>query len=146
MDVHYRTIANRNGRAVAGFSAGGYGATMIGLHHPTTFSVIQSWSGYFHPTDPTGTKALNLGAGDDVHQQLLATRARLRSLHTTIAFYVGDGDSRFLAENRQLNVELSNSRVPHVFRVYSGGHEQQLWQRYAKAWLSFAVAHLAPAK
>jgi hypothetical protein len=33
-----------------------------------------------------------------------------------------------------------------VFRVYSGGHEQKLWQRYATAWLSLALAHLAPAQ
>ena len=28
---------------------------------PPTFSVIESWSGYFHPTDPTGTKPLDRG-------------------------------------------------------------------------------------
>jgi enterochelin esterase-like enzyme len=118
----------------------------LGLAHLGTFSVVESWSGYFHPTDPNGTKAIDLGPGNDVHQQLLATRGRLRRLHTTIDFYVGDGDSRFLAENKQLNLELASSRVPHVFRIYSGGHEQQLWQRYATQWLSMAVARLAPAQ
>jgi enterochelin esterase-like enzyme len=146
VDSLYRTLPTRAGRAIVGLSAGGFGAMHLGLAHLGTFAVIESWSGYFHPTDPTGTKAVDLGAGDDVHQQLLVTRARLQRLHTTIAFYVGDADSRFLAENRQLNLELSESRVAHVFRVYSGGHEQQLWQRYAKAWLSLAVAHLIPAQ
>jgi hypothetical protein len=32
-----------------------------------------------------------------------------------------------------------------VFRIYSGGHEQRLWQRYAKSWLAMALAHLTPA-
>ena len=54
MDANYRTLADRRGRAIVGYSAGGYGASIIGLHHPETFSVIQSWSGYFQPTDPTG--------------------------------------------------------------------------------------------
>ena len=146
VDSLYRTLRTRAGRAIVGLSAGGFGAMHLGLAHLGTFAVIESWSGYFHPTDPTGTKAIDLGAADDVHQQLLVTRARLHRLQTTIAFYVGDSDSRFLAENRQLNLELSESRVPHVFRVYSGGHGQQLWQRYAKAWLSLAVAHLTPAQ
>jgi enterochelin esterase-like enzyme len=146
VDSLYRTLPTRAGRAIVGVSAGGFGAMHIGLAHLGTFAVVQSWSGYFHPTDPTGTKAIDLGPDNDVHRQLLATRARLLHLHTTIAFYVGDGDSRFLTENQQLNLELSRSRVPHVFRVYSGGHEQRLWQRYATAWLSMAVAHLAPAK
>jgi S-formylglutathione hydrolase FrmB len=146
VDSLYRTLRTRAGRAIVGLSAGGFGAMHLGLAHLGTFAVIESWSGYFHPTDPTGTKALDLGPDNDVHKQLLVTQARLRRLNTTIAFYVGDGDSRFLAENRQLNLELSHARVAHVFRVYSGGHGQQLWQRYARAWLSLAVEHLAPAK
>ena len=42
-----------------GLSAGGYGAVILGIHHLDRFSVIESWSGYFHPTDPTGTIALD---------------------------------------------------------------------------------------
>jgi len=45
IDAHYRTIRARSGRAIMGLSAGGYGATIVGLHHPGTFSVIASWSG-----------------------------------------------------------------------------------------------------
>jgi len=146
VDSLYRTIPTRAGRAIVGLSAGGFGAMHIGLAHLDTFSVIESWSAYFHPTDPTGTKPLDLGPRNDVHKQLLATQARLRRLHTTIDFYVGDGDSRFLAENRQLNLELSRSNLPHVFRVYSGGHEQRLWQQYATQWIGMALAALAPAK
>src|SRR5579884_1350655 len=53
VDAHYRTIPNRGGRAIVGVSAGGYGATSIGLGEPGRFSVVESWSGYFEPTDPT---------------------------------------------------------------------------------------------
>jgi len=81
-----------------------------------------------------------------VHQQLLATRAQLLRLHTTIDFYLGDGDARFLAENRQLNLELGRAGIPHVFRIYSGGHEQRLWQTYATPWLAMALAKLTPAR
>ena len=51
VDAHFRTIPNRRGRALVGLSAGGYGAVLVGLHHLGTFSVVESWSGYFHPTD-----------------------------------------------------------------------------------------------
>src|SRR5436309_1404051 len=54
VDSHYRTIASRDGRAIVGASAGGYGATLIGFHHPAEYSVIQSWSGYVQPTDRPG--------------------------------------------------------------------------------------------
>ena len=140
----------RTGRALVGVSAGGYGAMHLALQHLDQFSVVESWSGYFHPTDPTGTKPLDLGsaaanAHADVHRQLQSNRARLKSLPTYIAFYVGSDDSRFLAENRQLNRELSQAGIPHVFRVYPGGHDQALWQRYAAPWLTLALDHLAPA-
>jgi enterochelin esterase-like enzyme len=49
-----------------------------------------------------------------------------------------------LAENEQLNQELSRAGIPHVFRIYSGGHNQILWQRYAAPWLTLAVNYLSP--
>jgi enterochelin esterase-like enzyme len=150
VDTRFRTISTRRGRALVGVSAGGYGAMHLALKHLDEFGAVESWSGYFHPTNPAGTKALDLGstlANDqaDVHRQLELSRARLKALATFIAFYVGSDDTRFAAENRQLNVELSRAGVPHVFRVYAGGHNQALWQRYAQAWLSLALNHLAPA-
>jgi S-formylglutathione hydrolase len=38
IDSHYRTIANRTGRGLAGHSMGGYGAVRIGMKHPETYS------------------------------------------------------------------------------------------------------------
>src|SRR5438067_5639401 len=118
VDARFRTIASREGRALVGLSAGGYGAMHLGLAHLGDFSVVESWSGYFHPTDPTGTKALDLGSASDndradVHRQTTRVLARLHSLPTLIAFYVGKGDTRFAAENEQLNQELTRTGVPH---------------------------------
>jgi len=150
VDARFRTIRSRSGRALVGVSAGGYGAMHLVLDHLDQFAAVESWSGYFHPTDPTGTKPLDLGsaranARADVHRQLQASRAQLEALPTFIAFYVGRDDTRFVAENRQLNLELSRAGVPHVFRVYPGGHDQSLWQRYATPWLTLALDHLSPA-
>src|SRR5581483_3797676 len=74
VDERYRTIGTRTGRAIVGLSAGGFGAMHIGIDHLDRFAAIESWSGYFHPTDPTGTKPLALGPADDVHDQIRATR------------------------------------------------------------------------
>ena len=150
VDARYRTIASRKGRALIGLSAGGYGAMHLALGHLADFSVVESWSGYFHPTDPTGLQGLDLGSQQDndrvnVHAQARQISARLRSLPTLIAFYVGRGDTRFAAENRQLNQELSRGGIGHVFRLYPGGHDQSLWGRYAPAWLALALSHLTQA-
>src|SRR6185312_6701842 len=62
VDAHFRTIPTRAGRAIAGLSAGGYGAALVGFDHLDRFSVVESWSGYFHPTDPTGSRTLDRGS------------------------------------------------------------------------------------
>lgn len=44
IDQHYRTIAKRTSRGIAGHSMGGYGAFSIGMHHPEVFSSIYALS------------------------------------------------------------------------------------------------------
>ena len=45
VDANFRTLAQREGRAIAGLSMGGYGAFMLGLRHPDMFVSIASTSG-----------------------------------------------------------------------------------------------------
>ena len=40
VDSHYRTIAKREGRGLAGHSMGGYGTWVIGMTYPQTFNAI----------------------------------------------------------------------------------------------------------
>ena len=51
VDGHYRTVASRDGRILAGASSGGYGAVNLGLQHPDEFSSLFSFSGYFQADD-----------------------------------------------------------------------------------------------
>jgi putative tributyrin esterase len=149
VDAHFRTIANRRGRALVGLSAGGYGAALIGLHHLGQFAAIESWSGYFHPTDPSGTQSIDLGSAvanrtASAHGLLPSVAAALRTGGTFLGFYVGAGDSRFANENRVFDQELTADHVPHLFRVYPGGHSQTLWQARAQQWLGLALGRLEP--
>ncbi|HVC87953.1 MAG TPA: alpha/beta hydrolase-fold protein [Gaiellaceae bacterium] len=143
IDKRFRTIRSRAGRALIGLSAGGYGATILGLGHLGRFSVIESWSGYFHATDPTGTVALATGPATSAHNLVPVLKADERRRPTFFGFYVGDGDKRFLAENRQFDHELTAAHVKHLFAVYSGGHTTALWQAHARVWLGLALSHLA---
>jgi len=145
VDSRYRTIRSRDGRALIGISAGGYGAMQLAFNNLDEFSAVESWSGYFHPTDPTGTRAIDLGPTADVHRLLESVGTELRARKTFIAFYVGRSDPLFFAENETLNQELSAAGIAHVFRLYPGGHDQSLWQRYAAPWLELALVHLARA-
>jgi S-formylglutathione hydrolase FrmB len=142
IDDHFRTIGSRDGRAIIGISAGGYGATILGLHHLGSFSVIESWSGYFHPTDPTGTVALPRGPSANAHTFVQQAKTDERHRETFLAFYVGRGDGRFRTENVTFDRELRAARVPHLFDVYPGAHQTSLWQAHAVTWLEMALRHL----
>ena len=48
IDATYRTIAERRGRAIQGFSMGGFGATMNAFRSPELFGAVISWDGALH--------------------------------------------------------------------------------------------------
>jgi enterochelin esterase-like enzyme len=150
VDSRFRTIADRRGRAIIGLSAGGYGAAAIGFNHLDKYAAIESWSGYFVPTDPSGLDKLDRGsqaanARASLHTLVKTSVPEIKESHPFFAFYVGSHDTRFLAENVQLNRELNGAHIAHVFEVYAGGHTTALWERHAAGWLRLALSHLAPA-
>jgi S-formylglutathione hydrolase FrmB len=151
VDSHLRTIPRRDGRALVGLSAGGYGAVILALHHLDDFEAIESWSGYFHPTNPRGTQALDLGsavrnAKANAHTFVSTLKRDAKKRPTFFAFYVGNKDWRFRDENLRLDRELKAAHVPHVFALYPGAHEGTVWSAHAKAWLQLAALHLAESR
>ncbi len=149
IDSQFRTIADRAGRALIGFSAGGFGAMNIGLRNLRTYGAVESWSGYFEATDPSGRHLLNLGspaANAAARVPRGATLARgLRRHPTYIAFYIGnqDGYRNFLADNRAFSAALRAVGIRHRFAVYPGTHSVSLWEQHAAGWLDQALAFLA---
>jgi enterochelin esterase-like enzyme len=151
VDRTYRTIASRRGRAIIGVSAGGYGASIIGVRHPAVFSVIESWSGYFHPTNPAGNAPLDVGGPEEdkaasVHTYVASARSVYRRFPTRLGFFVGDEDKRFLAENQALHRELLEAGVHHAYAVYPGGHTGTFWAAHEQQWIDYAVAFLRPVR
>ncbi len=147
IDHRFRTIASRKGRALIGLSAGGYGAFNVGLRSLQTFGAVESWSGYFVGTDPSGYHVLELGtpaaqrAATVLDGPPLAREvARWPSL---IAFYVGGSDDRFADANQVFDASLHSYGIAHVFRLYPGGHSEALWQAQAPSWLLLALTYLA---
>lgn len=143
VDAHFRTIRSREGRAIVGLSAGGYGATILGLHHLGRFAVIESWSGYFEPTDPSGTVVLPREPQASAANLIGSVHTAEQQLTTFIGLYVGRSDTRFRDDNVRFDAQLTAGHVPHVFEVYPGGHETSLWQAHAFTWLRLALRHLA---
>jgi enterochelin esterase-like enzyme len=151
IDRHYRTIARRSGRGIIGISAGGYGAALIAIHHPATYQVVESWSGYFVITDPDG-KPLDLGsveanADASAHANVPKLKREFgRYRGTFFGFYIGTRDpyTNFIADNKRMDRELTAAGIPHVFALYPGAHQGSFWRMHQDQWLDGAVDRLDP--
>jgi S-formylglutathione hydrolase FrmB len=147
IDSRFRTLAKRTGRALIGVSAGGYGAFNIGLRHLDTFGALESWSGYFAATDPSGLATLDLGSRK-ANRRARVPRGRhlvkkLTRRPTFIAFYVGSQDATFRDANIMLDQAFTAHNIDHRFAVYPGAHDTSLWEQWAPLWLGYALNHLS---
>ncbi|MBX3442869.1 MAG: hypothetical protein KF774_10715 [Planctomyces sp.] len=122
IDANYRTLANRDHRAIAGLSMGGGQALSIGLTHLDTFSVIASFSGA-REVDPR-TAYGGVFADPAAFDQ----KVKLLYLHSgTVGL-----DAMIHQQAGKLAKALQESGIRNVvFRDAEGlAHEWQTW-RYA---------------
>jgi len=143
IDSRYRTVASGAWRGLAGLSAGGFGALNIGLHHPATFRLLESWSGYTH-ADPIagiyGRDPRVLRYNSPAYTVRAAAR-QLRPDRTYIWFYSGTHDA-LTPQNRAFNTELTALGVPHQYFLWPGAHDWGMWRTLAPRALITASEHL----
>jgi enterochelin esterase-like enzyme len=131
VDHRFRTIAHRDDRVIAGFSAGAYGATNIMLQHIRTFANLQSWSGYYIETRSgvfghASTATLDANSPLDYVHRLRALIARdpIRAF-----LFVGrdDDDS---PQTGPMAAAMANTGAGVTWALYHGGHDWQLWHAH----------------
>ena len=76
IDTHYRTIADRGSRGLAGHSMGGYGTWRIGMKHPEVFSALYPMSACctLETAEPTPAMSQLLGISKEDAQKLPYTQ------------------------------------------------------------------------
>jgi enterochelin esterase-like enzyme len=127
-DRRFATLPERQARVIAGYSAGGYGALNITLHHLTVFGSAQVWSGYFVQT-PTQVffhaTAAELYANSPL-RYVPRLHSALRRYPLRVFMYVGANDTnrRKLA---RMAAELRAGGASVQYAIYPGGHDWQLW-------------------
>lgn len=90
--VEARNIRSRDDRALFGFSMGGYGAAIIGLHHPELFGQVVTLAGYFVVDDLTG--AFGPGAETD-KKHLSQTPATYLKVASKIHWFWGESSQDY---------------------------------------------------
>jgi endo-1,4-beta-xylanase len=137
IDATYRTIANRNGRAVEGFSMGGFGAAHLAFKYPDLFGAASIMAGALVDSDDVSKRHSDLLAkmfgGDKAkfdaeRPQVLVTKNGAAVKNGTQLRIVIGADDQLLHFNRDFSVQLTNLGIKHDFEIIPGvGHNQGLF-------------------
>jgi enterochelin esterase family protein len=121
VDSHYRTLANRDNRALAGLSMGGFVVMHTGLTQLDTFSELYVYSsGHF----PDGRTAF-----EERFKGLLSDPETNQKFNVPMYFAAGETD--IALRNGQGDLAIINKYGLRNFWVLStGGHEWANWRRY----------------
>lgn len=145
MDSHYRTLATREGRAIAGISMGGFGSALIALRHPDLFATAGPLSAPLASarTAGDGPSQLIFGAADSDENRArdpLTLVAQL-PLEGAPYFYVacGLGDS-LLGASRAFDQLLTARHLPHRYVEVPGGHTWAVWDEQLKAFFDILAS------
>ncbi|MHA3770210.1 alpha/beta hydrolase [Verrucomicrobiota bacterium sgz303538] len=121
VDGHYRTQTNRESRAVAGLSMGGFVTLNTGLTHLETFGELYVFSsGYWQDQLP---------AFEENIKPLLSQENINEKFRVPIYFAAGETDIALFNSMRTLAV-FNNHGIRNFWVLSSHGHEWRNWRRY----------------
>jgi enterochelin esterase-like enzyme len=118
VDATFRTIADRDHRAIAGLSMGGAEAMRIGVNHLEQFSHIGLFSPAIGNLDPAVHYDGKLSSAASINRQL-----RL--------LWIGIGTEDTLHDGVKASREaLDRAGIKHVWVESAGGHTWTVWRKY----------------
>lgn len=170
VDATYRTIATREGRAIAGLSMGGFGALQLSVRHPELFAAAASHSGllallYGGPVPYEKGKVKELEDlrtwggpfvemrrwmfglfGEDIAQWRKHDPATLLAKLEpgTLALYIDCGtEDEFLFHNQAAYVHdlLLDRKIEHEYYSGPGRHNFGFWKKRVGESLRFLRDH-----
>lgn len=110
-------IRSSKERAIVGFSMGGYGAAIIGLHHPELFTQIATLAGYFITDDLTDA----FGSNTAIH-----TPSTYLKRANKFTWFLAEGKEDYTVPIRGQAVswasKLKKVKAKYVIQRPNGGH------------------------
>lgn len=159
IDAHYRTIARRGKRAMAGLSLGGHGAASYAARHPDLIGAAGSFSGALDENLPFFQASLAQVAGllfgpyttQEVRWRGINTLDLAANLtNTDVSMYVGDGsgptdfETNLKVAATNVHDRLVDLGVPHLFEPYgTGEHTWTYFSRDFTDWLPHVMDYFA---
>jgi enterochelin esterase-like enzyme len=129
-------------RAIAGLSAGGFGAVDIGMRHLGMFGTLESWGGYFQPFRDGPFVRASVRVLDEHDPVLLAQNEAARVRHDRVRIFLSTGETGHGSVKARWTVEfaheLSDLHVPHELWVLPSGRHDHLWRAQLPAAIDYA--------
>ena len=160
VEKRFRASSEREGRAIAGLSMGGYGALKFGIKHPEMFVLAASLSGALDAAswteaDLKGLEFIWRTLEPVFGAEKSETRAAndLRKLYSELTaqriaalpyVYVDCGTEDGLLEiNRNFVDILTKQKIPHEYRQLPGNHSWTYWDAQVQEVLRIAAKKFA---
>ena len=135
IDKKFRTIATKEGRAIAGLSMGGGGSVVYAQKHPEMFNAAYSTSGLLDlhhrlTASPTFDAAFvwSVAQTSPVEHLRKATDEELEKLRSVRWMLDCGDDDKIIFTNLDFFVEMKQKKVPVEFRVRNGKHNWVFWR------------------
>jgi S-formylglutathione hydrolase FrmB len=147
MDTHYRTIADRKGRAITGLSMGGHGGIFLGFRHADRFSAVGSMSGALNSTIITKGYGVEKRLGDtaanrEYWQNWSALKVVEQYPKDSLNILIDCGtEDMVIGMNRAMHEKLLKLKIPHEYIERPGKHDWNYWNTAIDTQLFFFRRH-----
>ena len=123
VDAHYRTLADKRHRAIAGLSMGGFHSLYISLNNPDTFDYVGLFSAAINRGNPQGEHA-------DIYRDMDSKLARQFAKAPRL-YYIAIGKTDFLyKDNTGYRQRLDAKGYRYEYVETDGGHIWSNWRKY----------------
>jgi enterochelin esterase-like enzyme len=144
IDANFRTLADRQHRAIGGLSMGGYGALQLAINYPDVFGVAGAHSPSLHD-HATAPAFFGDQAYFDAHDPVYLYGAH-PDIARTLKLWIDDGQQdNWLPVIDSFHQLLQARSIPHEWRVLPGGHVGEYWSTYVPDYLQFYSSALSSA-
>jgi len=125
VEKNYRVQENKDGRAIAGLSMGGFHSLHISRYYPNTFDYVGLFSAAIMPPKEQESS--------DVYQYLNESLVTQKNNNPKL-YWIGIGKTDFLYENVQdYKDRLDKIEMPYEYVETEGGHTWTNWRDYLVA-------------
>jgi enterochelin esterase-like enzyme len=136
IDSKFRTLDQRNYRAIGGMSMGAHGALQLALNNPDRFSTVGAHSVALRTREQAFDFFNDVKSFEQNDPVTLCIRKASGARQLNIYVDIGTGDGWYAAA-QAFHQTLQAHNIPHAWRANEGGHDDAYWRENVDDYLRF---------